>query len=202
MKKNDPRINFCNYCGAEYHHTNEKCRCGRYPWGSHNVIELLTAEQRKQRNISDADYNDMLVDRYHYCLNCGYSMEGLSGRLSELKCFLCGKNPCGLGMDYRDRVTVAFCESCGRAVKSRDQLCICGKLPYFDDNEVFDSAESDGDDATFSFFDDGGVNYCKDCGMPMDEVKKYDYDETINEITGEVTWKNNHPCNPNAPGFS
>jgi len=54
----------------------------------------------------------------------------------------------------------------------------------------------------FSFFDDGGVNYCKDCGMPMDEVKKYDYDETINEITGEVTWKNNHPCNPNAPGFS
>lgn len=202
MEKNDSRINFCNYCGRQYDRIQEKCICGRFPWGWHNVDRLLTKEERKQINISDEEYNMLIVGIFRFCVNCGYAIEDLNGRLSDQQCFMCGKNPCGLGVEYREKITLSFCEHCGRAVKSRDQVCICGKLPYFSDNDVFDIPDSDGNESTFNFDEDSEVNYCKDCGMPMDKVRKFDYDETVNPETGEVTWKNNHPCNPNSPAFT
>jgi hypothetical protein len=45
------------------------------------------------------------------------------------------------------------------------------------------------------------VNYCKDCGKSVEEVRKFDFNDIVNEDTGEVTSENNHPCNPNSPIF-
>jgi len=45
------------------------------------------------------------------------------------------------------------------------------------------------------------ISYCKDCGVKMEEVEKYD-DDVINEENGEVITTNNHPCNTNSPLYS
>jgi len=117
-------------------------------------------------------------------------------------------------MEKRTPISISFCEKCGSKVSSRDEVCSnCGVLPYQDDREFEKENEVpeglyfenwSGEqlkkyDDWFDNFSDN-IQFCKDCGKRMEEVKKYD-DDFINEDTGEVVTTNNHPCNSDSPIF-
>lgn len=117
-------------------------------------------------------------------------------------------------MKKREPVSISFCEKCGSKVSSRDEVCSnCGSLPYQNDKE-FDSEfelpsgvhPNDWSEELFQKYSEWletshEVNFCKDCGMSVEEVQKFDFNDVVNEDTGEVTSENNHPCNPNSPIF-
>lgn len=117
-------------------------------------------------------------------------------------------------MKNRESVSLSYCEKCGSKVSSRDEVCSnCGSLPYQNDKE-FDKefelpsgVESDEWSEEFikKYYEwiesSHEVNFCKDCGMSVEEVQKFDFNDVVNENTGEVTSENNHPCNPDSPIF-
>ncbi len=116
-------------------------------------------------------------------------------------------------MKNRESVSLSNCEKCGSNVSSRDEVCSnCGVLPYQDDrvfksenNIPDDSYIDDWSDEIMEKFDfwveiDTKVNFCKDCGMDLNEVSKYDGESEIDDW-GHVITPNNHPCNPDSPIF-
>jgi hypothetical protein len=116
-------------------------------------------------------------------------------------------------MEERVSITLSFCEKCGSKVSSRNEVCSkCGTLPYQDDRKFFDEnnypIEDVGEwsDELNQKFDDWvekgtTINFCKDCGMSVEEVEKFNFNDIVDENTGEVITENNHPCNPNSPIF-
>ena len=117
-------------------------------------------------------------------------------------------------MEKRGSVSLSFCEKCGSKVSSRDELCSnCGVLPYQDDRSFFIEYNvpnglhydnwSEELHEKFEDWCDNETNprFCKDCGMDLNEVKKYDDDGYLDEETGEVIITNNHPCNFDSPIF-
>ena len=116
-------------------------------------------------------------------------------------------------MKKRTPISISFCEKCGSKVSSRDEVCSnCGTLPYQDDrnfkneNDIpFDSYIDDWSKEVLDKLDvwvedKTKVNFCKDCGMELSEVSKYDGESEIDDW-GHVITPNNHPCNPNSPIF-
>jgi len=117
-------------------------------------------------------------------------------------------------MEKRTPISISFCEKCGSKVSSRDEVCSnCGTIPYQDDryfvleNEVPPNTNFDdwSDELKQKCDDWCGtepvVNYCKDCGMEVSEVRKYDGEDVIDMESGHVDTPNTHPCNPNSPIF-
>ena len=117
-------------------------------------------------------------------------------------------------MKKREPVSISYCEKCGSKVSSRDVNCSnCGTLPFQDDRKFELEFEvpigvhpNDWSDELFKKYSDWlnnfyEINYCKDCGMSVEEVRKFDFNDIVDENTGEVTSENNHPCNPNSPIF-
>ena len=117
-------------------------------------------------------------------------------------------------MEERVSITLSFCEKCGSKVSSRNEVCSkCGTFPYQDDRNFRTESNipdelhyDDWSDELYKKFDEwlessNVVNYCKDCGMSVEEVEKFDFNVIVDENTGEVISENNHPCNPNSPIF-
>ena len=117
-------------------------------------------------------------------------------------------------MEKRTPISISFCEKCGTKVSIRDEVCSnCGVLPYQDDryfsleNEVPENTSfDDRSDELKQKCDDWCGNelitkYCKDCGMELSEVRKYDGEDVIDMESGHVDTPNTHPCNPNSPIF-
>jgi hypothetical protein len=117
-------------------------------------------------------------------------------------------------MNNRESVSLSYCEKCGSKVSSRDEVCSsCGSLPYQYDKKVDLDFELPSDVHPDNWSEEllhkyskwlelsHEVNFCKDCGMSVDEVQKFDFNDVIDENTGEVTSDNNHPCNPDSPIF-
>lgn len=116
-------------------------------------------------------------------------------------------------MKNRESVSLSYCEKCGSKVSSRDEVCSsCGVLPYQDDR-VFKSEHNIPEDSyienwseelqkkCFDWVDTEPIpKYCKDCGMELSEVSKYDGESEIDDW-GHVITPNNHPCNPDSPIF-
>ena len=116
-------------------------------------------------------------------------------------------------MRERVSITLSFCEKCGGKVSSRVEVCSnCGTLPYQEDrnfkkeNDIpFDSYIDDWSKEVLDKLDvwvedKTKVNFCKDCGMELGEVSKYDGESEIDDW-GHVITPNNHPCNPDSPVF-
>jgi hypothetical protein len=116
-------------------------------------------------------------------------------------------------MKKREPVSISFCEKCGNKVSSRDEVCSsCRTLPIQDDRR-FKSENNIPEDSyienwseelqkkCFDWVDTEPIpKYCKDCGMDLNEVSKYDGESEIDDW-GHVITPNNHPCNPNSPIF-
>lgn len=117
-------------------------------------------------------------------------------------------------MKKREPVSISFCERCGSKVSSRDEVCSnCGSLPYQNDKELVEEFEvpsgvdsDEWSEETIKKYSEWIKsfrirNYCKDCGMSVEEVQKFDFNDEVDENTGEVISENNHPCNPDSPIF-
>jgi len=173
-------IKYCTSCGEKVKDYSEKCICGNYPEGLKNDILTeqesgLTFEQQKFLNSQ-------------YCINCGNSNEGLEGKYNELICTKCGKNPCGIGKEFRDEITINYCENCGKKVQDRDTVCSCGRLPYqSDNNETYNPDNKNIEDFTDKDWDLESelskIKYCKECGFNHNNDNKYD---EVDMDTGEV----------------
>lgn len=52
-----------------------------------------------------------------YCINCGISVKDLNGEYTEIVCPSCGVNSFGMGKQFREEITINYCENCGKEVK-------------------------------------------------------------------------------------
>ena len=174
MSKN--LMNYCTSCGNKVEDFSEKCsNCEKHPYGGKNnslsqAIRALTMNEQKFLNNQ-------------YCINCGISVKELSGEYTEIVCPNCGVNPFGMGKEFREEITINYCENCGKEVNDRDEVCSCGRLPYQLDNKF----EKNGVDMTEEDWETYNklfkTKYCKECGFNHNNDSKYDY---VNEETGEV----------------
>lgn len=117
-------------------------------------------------------------------------------------------------MNNRESVSLSYCEKCGSKVSSRDEVCSnCGVLPYQDDryfylenqvpeNTYLEDWSEELQQKCMDWVDKEPIPvYCKDCGMDLIEVRKYDEEPIIDMESGHVDFPNSHPCNPESPIF-
>lgn len=185
MKETD--IVHCSSCGNQKTFGSTCC----------DKEDILTEEGWKELGYSS-------LEEYHlnrtkksikHCVHCGESVHWENDKFTY-QCSNCSKDVCG-GKTFRLDVSLSYCENCGSKVTSRDNKCSCGFLPIQDDIG-FDEWKTDEEGLIKEPFN---ISYCKDCGVKMEEVEKYD-DDVINEENGEVITTNNHPCNTNSPLYS
>jgi len=168
MKETD--IVHCSFCGNQKTFGSTCC----------DKEDILTEEGWKELGYSS-------LEEYHlnrtkksikHCVHCGESVHWENDKFTY-QCSNCSKDVCG-GKTFRLDVSLSYCENCGSKVTSRDNKCSCSFLPIQDDIG-FDEWKTDEEGLIKEPFN---ISYCKDCGVKMEEVEKYD-DDVINEENGD-----------------